>query len=127
MQKLIFLLFSILLISCSSDDDSNVSENDFGNLIVGNWYFEGDCGEEDLPQPRFEFYSDGTVSTNLFNSQGSGTYQVFQGELELIGYNAANENNRYTIEKIDENEMEWSYLNSGEKSYVNLIREDSCN
>ena len=68
MKNVILLLFSIILFSCSSDDDSN------SEFIVGKWVatkiFESGV-EVDLnvcnQNTVFEFYSDSTLRNYLIN------------------------------------------------------------
>ena len=127
MRKFVTILLVIFSFSCSSEDESNETGNNFASLIIGAWYYETVCEQDYLPEPNFEFFSDGTVSANLeFDGRGSGTYQISDGVLELVDYNAYNDDDRFTIESLNDEKMVWSELRNGERVYSTLIREEYC-
>ena len=127
MRKFVTILLVILSFSCSSEDDTSDTEENFASLIIGAWYYEAVCERDYLPEPNFEFFSDGTISANLeFDGRGSGTYQISGGVLELVDYNAYNDDDRFVIESLSDEKMVWSELRNGEKVFSTLIREESC-
>jgi uncharacterized protein (TIGR03066 family) len=102
MRKLIkFMLLlvpMVLMMACSSDDDSG---SNYNQLIIGKWTSMDDPGEEYIT-----FKNDGKVSaTNVeYNITIDGTYQI-NGSKVKIDINS--EITETEIIKIDELKLEW--------------------
>ena len=127
MKKITIILLAVLIYGCSSDDESS-QENEINNLILGQWTYLSGCESEDFnPSYFYEFYSDGTVSVFLpFDGRGSGTYKITNRTLEMVDDNAEKDDDRYTIESINESNMTWSEIRGGEKQFIEFSRAELC-
>ena len=101
MKKLIYLFLTVLIVACSSDDDSNGGVT-LNAQFVGSWLLEFSGGDEII----IEFNADGT---------GSDT-EIYDGETFIDTFTWSTSNTQLTItyalddSVVDIDEFEYNFI-----------------
>lgn len=104
MKTVIFAFLTLLIVGCSSDDDSNnIDDDQFANIVTllpqGTWrvssFVEDDVNQtETFESFVFEFEENGTVTAtnDLFSETGSWSYESSSSSNEKLNLEFSNTN-----------------------------------
>ena len=120
MKKLIYLFLTVLIVACSSDDDSNgvVTLN---AQFVGSWLLEFD--DDEGGSVIIEFNADGT---------GSDT-EIYDGETSIDTFTWSTSNTQLTItyalddSVVDIDEFEYNFITNDQVRLIDSGGDDILN
>ena len=118
MKKLAYLFLTLLIVACSSDDDSNGGVT-LNAQFVGSWLLEFSGGDEII----IEFNADGT---------GSDT-EIYDGETFIDTFTWSTSNTQLTItyalddSVVDIDEFEYNFITNDQVRLIDSGGDDILN
>tara|TARA_B110000259_G_scaffold144662_1_gene162937 strand:+ start:36 stop:404 length:369 start_codon:yes stop_codon:yes gene_type:complete len=118
MKKLAYLFLTLLIVACSSDDDSNGGVT-LNAQFVGSWLLEFSGGDEII----IEFNADGT---------GSDT-EIYDGETSIDTFTWSTSNTQLTItyalddSVVDIDEFEYNFITNDQVRLIDSGGDDILN
>ena len=118
MKKLVYLFLTVLIVACSSDDDSNGGVT-LNAQFVGSWLLEFSGGDEII----IEFNADGT---------GSDT-EIYDGETSIDTFTWSTSNTQLTItyalddSVVDIDEFEYNFITNDQVRLIDSGGDDILN